>query len=80
MPKFSFFPFPFPDRRSKVHPIGVNLDHLPPAGLNLVGDLTDIVGRLFEDLEALTLEDVNSFIRETLSPEKSWLVLVGPEK
>jgi zinc protease len=36
--------------------------------------------RLFDDLESLTLEDVNAFIRETLAPGKSWFVLVGPKR
>ena len=35
--------------------------------------------RLFEDLNSQSLADMNAFIRETLAPEKSWLVLVGPK-
>ena len=35
--------------------------------------------RLFEDMNALSLEEMNAFIREWLVPEKSWLVIVGPK-
>jgi len=36
--------------------------------------------RLFGDLAVLSLAEMNAFIRETLAPERSWLVLVGPKR
>lgn len=35
--------------------------------------------RLFADLDGLSFADMNAFIRDTLAPGKSWLVLVGPK-
>jgi len=36
--------------------------------------------RILGDLAALTLEDMNAFIRETLAPDRSWFALVGPKR
>lgn len=35
---------------------------------------------LFSGMDSVTLAEMNAFIRETLAPERAWLVLVGPKK
>jgi predicted Zn-dependent peptidase len=38
----------------------------------------DYPARLFSEIGAVTLEEMNSYIREVLAPEKAFLTLVGP--